>query len=363
MGQMPLFARIGLVMMETVYIPGEWAARCLWDPAWWGMSWNLNQNWQNMAEVDHATAKLHYNGSLMKPSSLVTMTTSMLETDQKCRSDSSIFQSMGIMLKAPLCFGFTDVCSMDTVALWQDHPQMPGWAPRPQTAARAIEHYLKDTCGYTLVTKWECQWEALKHNDPEGPATNRSKANYSCGPIQHCNTGKDKSSVLQAIEEGKIVGFTLVDIHTPEELKNKFRDLPPIFKCCNVSQDDIGDHMRDFCKRTGALAHPRRMLISSYFSIKMLISTPLLHWYLQQGLTVTQVYLVIQYQPQECFKAITVDAAAKRRRAQQDPSQELTRESVKLLINSVYGKCCENKAHFWEYRFIRGPAVIEIWYW
>ena len=30
-----------------------------------------------------------------------------------------------------------------------------------------IEHYLEDTCGYTLVTIWECQWEALKRNDPE----------------------------------------------------------------------------------------------------------------------------------------------------------------------------------------------------
>ena len=162
-----------------------------------------------------------------------------------------------------------------------------------------IEHYLEDTCGYTLVTIWECQWEALKRNDPEARQQTEVKQTIHVDPTSIATPGADKSSVLQAIEEGKIFGFALVDIHTPEELKNKFRDLPPIFKCCDVSQDDIGDHKQDFCKRTGALARPRRMLISSYFGIKMLIPTPLLRWYLQQGLTVTRVYLVIQYQPQE----------------------------------------------------------------
>ena len=115
--------------------------------------------------------------------------------------------------------------------------------------------------------------------------------------------------------------------------------------------------MLAFCERTGSLARPRCMLISSYFAVKTLIPTPLLRWYLQQGLEVTRLYLLMQYQLQQCFQEVTKNAANKRRQAQLDPSQELAGESSKLLINSVYGKTYENKSRFREYRFIKGPAV------
>ena len=233
-------------------------------------------------------------------------------------------------------------------------------ASDPRKSTDEIEHYLKNTCGYTVVIKWECEWETLKRNDPVARQQTEVKQPIRVDPSSISTPGTDKSSVLQAIQENKIFGFTLVDLHTPDELKHKFRDLPPIFKCCDVSRDDIGDHMRQFWEQTGSLARPRRMVISSYFGSKMLIPTPLLHWYLQQGLIMTQVYLVIQYQPQQCFKTVTEDAAAKRCLAQQDPSQDLAGESAKLLINSVYGKCCDNKARFREYRFIKGPAVRSV---
>ena len=169
--------------------------------------------------------------------------------------------------------------------------------------------------------------------------------------------GSDTASVLQAIKEGEIFGLALVDIHMPAHLRDKFRDLPPIFKTCEVSRDDVGEKMRAFCERTGSLARPRRMLNGGYFAVKSLIPTPLLRWYLQQGLEVTRLYLLRQYQPQQCFQEVTEDAANKRRQAQLDPSQELAGESSKLLINSVYGKTCENKLRFREYRFINRPAV------
>ena len=220
-----------------------------------------------------------------------------------------------------------------------------------------IEQYLEQTCGYTVVTIWECQWQALKRQDPEAAKQVAANPPITLEPSRLPVPGSDTASVLQAIKEGEIFGLALVDIHTPAHLRDKFRDLPPIFKTCEVSRDDVGEHMRAFCERTGSLARPRRMLISSYFAVKTLIPTPLLRWYLQQGLEVTRLYLLMQYQPQQCFQEVTEDAANKRRQAQLDPSQELAGESSKLLINSVYGKTCENKSRFREYRFIKGPAV------
>ena len=97
--------------------------------------------------------------------------------------------------------------------------------------------------------------------------------------------------------------------------------------------------MRSYCEETGQLPTPRGMLISSYFAVKTLLATPLLKWYLKMGLVVTRVYLMLQYQNQQCFLQVTTDVANKRRAADKDPSQKLAGESAKLLANSIYGKC------------------------
>ena len=37
--------------------------------------------------------------------------------------------------------------------------------------------------------------------------------------------------------------FAKVDIYTPEVLKSKFTNFPPIIKSAMIEQEDIGDHM------------------------------------------------------------------------------------------------------------------------
>ena len=49
------------------------------------------------------------------------------------------------------------------------------------------------------------------------------------------------------------------------------------------------------------MSTPRKSLISSMFGEKILLSTPLLKWYLQHGLEVTHIYQVIEYIPKACF--------------------------------------------------------------
>ena len=221
-----------------------------------------------------------------------------------------------------------------------------------------VQQYIQDTCGYNLVTMWECRWNEMKKNEMDV----KQFLYENVSPVSHLNDpvtdpGSDMQSILSAIREGRLFGMVLVDIHTPNHLRAKFRDMPPIFKCVEVGRDDIGDHMRSYCEETGHLPTPRGMLISSYFAVKTLLATPLLKWYLKMGLVVTRVYLVLQYQNQQCFLQVTTDVANKRRAADKDPSQKLAGESAKLLANSIYGKCCESKARFREITFVTGPAA------
>ena len=206
-----------------------------------------------------------------------------------------------------------------------------------------VHEYLHRGCGYHVVTMWECRWKYMKQSDPairEFIKANLSETDINSDePIP--DPGSDMESILQAIQDDKLFGMALVDLHTPEVLKHKFRDLPPIFKRTEVGRADIGEHMKKYCEESGLLPSPRPMLISSYFAVNTLIATPLLKWYIDMGLVVTRVYMVMQYRRRRCFLRVTENAAEKRRIADLDSSQKLAGESTKLLANSIYGKTCD----------------------
>ena len=89
----------------------------------------------------------------------------------------------------------------------------------------------------------------------------------------------------------------------------------------------------------------------------MLIATPLLKWYLDMGLIVTRVYMVMQFDKRPCVSHVTENAANKRRAADMDSTQKLAGESAKLLANSICGKMCERKSCFKEVTFVNGPTA------
>ena len=162
-------------------------------------------------------------------------------------------------------------------------------------------------------------------------------------------------SILQAI--GEVFGLAEVDIRRPEDLKDKFRYLPPIFKSAMLSKEDAGPHVTRFSKITGPGSRARMSLISSYLARRVLIPPPLLRWYLLNGLVITQLYILMQYDRHQCFQALAENSTQKRRDAHQDPSQALAGESAKLLMTSVYGKCCENKARSLQTYSVKGPVA------
>ena len=59
-----------------------------------------------------------------------------------------------------------------------------------------------------------------------------------------------------------------------------------------VTRNDIGPFMRDYAEEHDIMTTPRRMLVGSYRGDKILLSTPLLQWYLMHGLIVDHVYQI-----------------------------------------------------------------------
>ena len=156
--------------------------------------------------------------------------------------------------------------------------------------------YLRAACGYTLVTIWECEWEVLKRSDPCAATVCKGQTGEGPQPplpgTSLPDPGADMESILQAIREDGVFGQAQLVINTPEDLKDKVRDLPPIFKSAMLSREDACPHMARFCKTAGLVSRPRMSLISSYVAHRMLIPTPLLRWYLLNRLEVVHLHAV-----------------------------------------------------------------------
>ena len=193
--------------------------------------------------------------------------------------------------------------------------------------------YLK-SLGYSPKVKWECVWKADR---------------WSSTPVSDCLNAvfplrkerwkrKLPHQLLKEVTEETCFGYVEVDIRVPEHLKEKFAEMPPIFKNTDISLDDIGPHMREFAKRNKIMTRPRRSLIGSFFGEKILLSTPLLKFYLEEGLEVTKVYQAFQWLPKSCFAGFGDFVSHARRQADADKSQKILGETAKTVGNAGYGR-------------------------
>ena len=103
--------------------------------------------------------------------------------------------------------------------------------------------------------------------------------------------------ILDGVQNGSLYGFLFVDIETPEHLKEKLADFPPIIKNTDISRADIGLYMEKIAEKFGYLKKPKRYLISSYFGEKILINSEMAKFYLDLGLKITRIYEFVQFYP------------------------------------------------------------------
>ena len=88
---------------------------------------------------------------------------------------------------------------------------------------------------YKVVSITSCQW--LKQ--PE------SKKIYT---RERNPTPRTMTDILKDIKTDKIFGCVKCSLHVPDELKSKFSEFPPIFKNTEITLNDVGEHMRAYCR-------------------------------------------------------------------------------------------------------------------
>ena len=222
---------------------------------------------------------------------------------------------------------------------------------------REITKYLRESVGVTVVEIWECEWKTEKKREP---AINRFLremnllSTYS-SPFDYKKKEEEPlndEDIVRAIKKGKLFGLVQCDVEVPSHLKKYFSEMQPVFKNTTISKDDIGPFMKQYADDKKLLNQPRRSLIGSFFGKNMLFATPLLKWYLAQGMTVSNVTLVVEYQPSACFRDFGDRVSNARREGDCDPTKSIISEIFKLLGNSAYGKTLTNILHHCDVTFV-----------
>ena len=112
----------------------------------------------------------------------------------------------------------------------------------------------------------------------------------------------------------KVFGFCQVDIHVPENLKEKFEEFSPLFVVDSVPEELVPEHMKEYQKATGRKTlKDTKKLLGVTKAKKILLYTPLLKWYLNHGLEVTAVYKILKYVPGRPFKWFPDEVSSARR--------------------------------------------------
>ena len=192
-------------------------------------------------------------------------------------------------------------------------------------------------CGHNLVEILECEWKEKKKE----PAVKQFLHWFSRPLDFQCTLTQEK--VLELVKSEHLFGMVLCDIMVPEELKDYFSEMTPIFKNIKISWEDIGEPMREYAIANKLMPQPRWSLIGSYIGNKILLTTPLLKWYLEHGLVVTHVYEMVEYSPEACFKQFGESVSAACHLGDENPEHAIIASTQKLIGNSSYGKCITNK--------------------
>ena len=224
------------------------------------------------------------------------------------------------------------------------HPFKPK-VPRAELIekTREVTEYLRETVGVTVIEMWECEWRRLKARDPRIRAflKKRSLQSSYTSPFDRDQEIDDKS-IIEAVKNEKLFGLVQCDVEVPEGLREHFSEMQPIFKNADISKNDIGDFMKEYAEEHGLLSQPRRSLIGSFFAKQRLFTTPLLKWYLEHGIEVSNVTTVLEYEPSACFKKFGESVSEARRAGDIDSAKCILAETMKLIGNSSYGKTLTN---------------------
>lgn len=205
-----------------------------------------------------------------------------------------------------------------------------------------------------VVQIWECEWLDQK----SGPEKDEIESFLNAHFFGRGQQALSEDQLLQRVKEESFFGCVVVDIETPDILKQKFSEMTPVFRNVDISRKDIGDHMRQFAEENDVMATPRRALVGIYGGEKILLSTPLLKFYLEEGLVVKRVYQAVQWTSCPWLRPFGEFVSNSRRDADEDPSKKILGETAKLVGNAGFGRFIMDATRHQQVKYEKDEAKV-----
>lgn len=218
--------------------------------------------------------------------------------------------------------------------------------------------------GYEVISVWECEFRKQVNANAEM----RDFINSRYPLFYQKNKGQvTESQILDGVIKEELFGFIEVDIQVSDnwdEVKFKpetdlkpfqyFEEMCPLFCTTEVDFDCIGEHMQRHAEKYGLSTKPRTLLVGGMKAECLLVSSPLLKWYLEHGLLVTKIYQVTEFSKQSYFKNFVDKVTDDRREGDVDKSQELKSALSKLVGVSAFGGTIINQEKFQKTKYVEG---------
>jgi hypothetical protein len=117
--------------------------------------------------------------------------------------------------------------------------------------------------------------------------------------------------------------------------------------------------MQDHVRRFQLPEKPRRLLVGGMRGGgQMLISTPLLKWYLEHGMVVTKIYQVVEFTPHRCFRNVVKEVSDGRSLGDSDPNKAIIADTKNVEGNSGYGGTIMDQEKFQSVTYVQGTGRV-----
>lgn len=171
---------------------------------------------------------------------------------------------------------------------------------------------------------------------------------------------KNKSTLTQqelidAVKSGELFGLVQVDIEVKQNYREYYNDYPPLFFRHEVKFDDLGEIMQKHIRDFGLSQRNRTLLISSMRAERVFVATPLLKFYLENGLVVKHVYQSVEFNRMICFDAFAKECTDLRRKADRDPSRSALALLGKMCANTSYGSLLLSRFNHTDVLYVTSP--------
>ena len=209
------------------------------------------------------------------------------------------------------------------------HKKSDKWLQSQQSKnerTKIRKEYL-ESLGYK-VDIWECEFKSQFLDSTEA-IRNRYMPNYYSKHIRP----PAKTTFLKAIKSDEFFGMAEVDIEVPDTCQGEFhsdllpydyfKEFSPLFCTTNVPFDSIGKHLMQHSFDHDAPTKSRHLLVGGINPKQILMSTPLLQWYLKHGLIVTRLYELIKFSHIKCFENFVQQGIDGWQQSDKDPNLAL----------------------------------------